>query len=245
MLRYDDAYLPSLSLEAARNFLGVARDNVVVDLGRGVDIGARHIPLDDGMRLIVNYYPPGKFTWVPFADAVNGRAGAETFAGKIVFVGASAVGLGDVSPSPFTSALPGVERHATLAANILASDFLRRDRGAVGFDELLIVFGGFRPGRGVAGRRDRGRRRGGGDARRAGADRLPRLCRSWPLAEFHNSRRVLRADRDTLVAGQYAIKWRRERWIRGAFARYLHPDMVEELSRSPGLAPPRRRGTRV
>jgi adenylate cyclase len=36
-----------------------------------------------------------------------------------------------------------------------------------------------------------------------------------------------------ILAGKYAIEWRRERWIRSAFSRYLHADVVDELCRSP------------
>jgi class 3 adenylate cyclase len=32
-----------------------------------------------------------------------------------------------------------------------------------------------------------------------------------------------------IVGGKYAIEWRRQRFIRDAFSRYLHPDLVEEL----------------
>ena len=233
VLRYDDAYLPSLSLEAARNFLGVARDNVVVDLGRGIDLGPVHVPLDDGMRLIVNYYPPRAFRWVPFAEALAGRAAPETFAGKIVLVGASATGIGDLLPSPFTSALPGVERHATLIANILDRDFLRRDRDAVALDELLIVLGGL----GMAAAARWGASAAGG----AAAAMLGALAfvdygafvghGLWLNFTIPAANLALTAI--LVVGGKYAIEWRRERWIRQAFSRYLHPDLVEELSRSP------------
>jgi adenylate cyclase len=232
VLRYDDFYFPSLSLEAARAYLGIAKDNVIIDIGRGIDLESLHVPLDDGMRLVVNYYPPRTFRWVSFADVLSGRIAPETFAGKIVLVGASATGVGDFAPSPFTPALPGVERHATLLENILGSDFLRRGRGAVALDELMIVLGGVAIA--VASR-------WGASATGAAAaamlaalslvdfeafvDRGLWLDFTIPAASFALTG-------VGVIGGQYAIRWRRERWIRGAFSRYLHPDMVEELSRS-------------
>jgi hypothetical protein len=70
VLRYGDAYLPSLSLEAVRVFLGVLKTEVVVDLGQGIDVGPLHVPTDRGMRLLVNYYPSSVFERVSFADAL-------------------------------------------------------------------------------------------------------------------------------------------------------------------------------
>ena len=142
VLRYAHAYLPSLSLEAVRVFLGVPRSEVVVDLGKGVDLGALHVPTDRGMRLLVNYYRPGTIERVSFADTLVGRVAPQTFAGKIVLVGVSASGLGDAIPTPYDPSMPGVERHATLIGNMLRGEFLQRDERAVGIDALLLLIGG-------------------------------------------------------------------------------------------------------
>ncbi len=146
VLRYADAYLPSLSLEAARIFLGVAKSRVVVDIGRGIELGGLEVPTDRGMRLLVNYYPPGGFERVSFADALDGRAPPRIFGGKIVLIGASASGLGDSVATPYEPAMSGVERHATLIANLIDRDFLQRDGGAVGIDAALILLGGLAVG---------------------------------------------------------------------------------------------------
>jgi hypothetical protein len=72
VLRYADAYLPSFSLEAVRVFLGISKAEVVVDIGQGIDLRTLHVPTDRGMRLLVNYYPPGAFERISFADALLG-----------------------------------------------------------------------------------------------------------------------------------------------------------------------------
>ncbi|ALP51936.1 hypothetical protein Tel_01615 [Candidatus Tenderia electrophaga] len=46
------------------------------------------------------------------------------FAGKIVFIGASAVGLEDLKATPLAANTPGVMLHATAAANLLSGDVL-------------------------------------------------------------------------------------------------------------------------
>lgn len=49
----------------------------------------------------------------------------EEFAGKIVFVGASAAGLEDLKATPLSSKTPGVFIHASATATLLAGDWLR------------------------------------------------------------------------------------------------------------------------
>jgi len=236
VLRYDNAYLPSLSLESVRSFLGIPRPAVVVDLGQGIALGSLEVPTDGGMRLLVNYYPPGAFARVGFADALAGRVPPETFAGKIVLIGASAIGLGDVVATPFTPALPGIERHATLMANLLEHDFLTRDDRAVGLDALLVLLGGLSVGL-VA-------RWGTIAAALAGSLLLGSLALFefvafidfgvWLNFVFPAGTIVLTVA--AILGAKYMVEWRRERRIRSTFARYLHPQLVEELCRSP--APP-------
>jgi hypothetical protein len=55
VLRYGEAYLPSLSLEATRTCLGIPKSEAVVDIRRGIELGRWHVPTDSGMRLLVNY----------------------------------------------------------------------------------------------------------------------------------------------------------------------------------------------
>jgi adenylate cyclase len=231
VLRYDDSYLPSLSLEAVRSFLGVTRQNVIVDLGKGIDIGPLHVPTDDGMRLLINYYPLGSFKEVGFADVLAGRVPADVFAGKIVLVGATATGLGDFLTTPYTPALPGIERHATLIANMLDADFLRRDDQAVALDTLLIVLGGLVVGLAA---------RWGALAAAAttalslvGIASLDGYAFSAGLwLNFTFPAANLLVAFLAILAAKYVVETRRERWIREAFSRYLHPDVVDELCRS-------------
>ena len=58
---------------------------------------------------------------------------------KIIFVGATATGFGDRHVTPFDSMLPGVEALATLAANLLAGETLRRDVVAWVIGSVCII----------------------------------------------------------------------------------------------------------
>jgi adenylate cyclase len=232
VLRYRDAYLPSLSVEAARVFLGIPKTEVVVDLGQGIDLGSLHVPTDRGMRLLVNYYRPGAFERVSFADALSARVAPQKFSGKIVLVGATAAGLGDVVAMPFDPSLPGVERHATLIANILARDFLQRDDRAVAIDAVLLLLGGLSVGI-LA--------RWGTTVAVLGAvlliaaltifDYLAFVRFGWWLNFLFPAATIVLVCA-SMVGSKYAIEWRRQWFIRDAFSHYLHADLVNELCRA-------------
>ena len=217
VLRYADAYYPSLSLEAVRAFLGVSRINAVVDIGHGIDLGRLHVPTDEALRLLVKYYPPGSFTTVSVADTLLGRTPPVVFAHKIVLVGATALGLSDLIVTPYTPSLPGAEWHATLIANLLGHDFLRRDTGAMALDALLILCGSLAIGLAAL--------RGVGAAVLAAAASLATVAAIdgvafarfglWLNALFPTAAIVLTAA--VVVGGGYAAARRQGRRIRAAF----------------------------
>ena len=76
---------------------------------------------------------------------------AGALAGRIVFVGVSALGLGDTVATPLGTFLPGVEVHATVADNLLLGDFVRRPPGATVMELALVLLAAVGVGLGVAG----------------------------------------------------------------------------------------------
>lgn len=72
--------------------------------------------------------PPGTVTTVSYVDVLRGAVRAQAFAGKLVLVGATAPGLGDLHPTPVSGragAMAGVEVAAQLAHALRAGDGLR------------------------------------------------------------------------------------------------------------------------
>ena len=63
---------PSFALEVARQHLGVPRDKVRLELGRGVWLGDRLVPTDDRTQFVVNYRGSGRFQRVSFAQLLAG-----------------------------------------------------------------------------------------------------------------------------------------------------------------------------
>jgi adenylate cyclase len=105
-----------------------------------VRIGERLIPTDEAGQLLINYRgPAGTFPTYSAADILAGRLPPGTFEQKLVIVGATAIGIGDIRTTPFGPLYPGPEVHATVADNILAGDYLQRPRWSKVFDLLAIV----------------------------------------------------------------------------------------------------------
>ncbi|WP_232630715.1 CHASE2 domain-containing protein [Methylobacterium sp. Leaf118] len=119
----EGALLQSLPLRAAARATG-HRPDLAADRVR---LGGTAAPLDRGAALALRYYgPQGSVATVSAAPLLAGAADAR-LRGKVVVVGATALGSGDRFGSPFDPVLPGVEVLATGLAHLLHGDALRRD----------------------------------------------------------------------------------------------------------------------
>ncbi len=124
---------PGLALATVRTALA-ARQLAVVEAPGGrlaLRLDDRAFPLEaDGSVLVRFRGPQGTFARVSAAEVLEGSAPPGAVQGRMVFVGVSALGLGDRVATPLGAFLTGVEVHATLADNLVRGDFLRRPAGA-------------------------------------------------------------------------------------------------------------------
>ncbi len=132
---YQNLVLPSIPL-------------AVADFLKGTH-SLTEIPLEDSGQMIIRFHgPTGTYSSYSIAALINSYAqmmegktpqiSPEEFAGKIVFVGASAPGLYDLRPSPLSAVCPGVEILATALDNLLHHDFVRPSSKA--FVIFLLFF---------------------------------------------------------------------------------------------------------
>jgi len=78
------------------------------------------VPLDAEGNLRISYRrAPESYLVIPAADILFGRAGTELLDKSWVLVGATAFGLGDVVPTPYSGATPGVELQARILGSLL------------------------------------------------------------------------------------------------------------------------------
>jgi adenylate cyclase len=139
----------SIDVQTLRLYYHLANEKTVLYFGdagiAGIEFGSNAtVHPDDVGRLMVNYNGPVRtYPYVSFADVALKKFPRGTFKDRIVLVGASATGIGDLRTTPFGNLdFPGVEIHANVIDNILNQHFLEQ-RGAqalvdVGF---ILLFG--------------------------------------------------------------------------------------------------------
>ncbi|HUH65788.1 MAG TPA: adenylate/guanylate cyclase domain-containing protein, partial [Syntrophales bacterium] len=144
-IKFEDNYYLPLSLSLLVQYLDWPQISLnMAKFGiEGIKIGDITIPTDETGRMLVNYYGPGRtFQHYSAADIIKGKLPPDTFKDRIVIVGATAIGIYDLRVTPFSSAYPGVEIHATAIDNILHGNYLHRSSGTALLDIcLIIVFG--------------------------------------------------------------------------------------------------------
>lgn len=134
LIEKDGKQIPSLGLVAAMLALGETK---IIPGDFDIALGERHIPVDGEYRMWLNYVGgPGIFPRYSFTDVLNGRIPAEELKGKILFLGATALGIYDMRVTPFNGNTPGVELHATIADNIISERYIRQG----GMEALIDMF---------------------------------------------------------------------------------------------------------
>ena len=224
----------SFALEVARLHLGVDRDQVRLELGRGVWLGERVLPTDDLTRFVVAYRGPGRFRTVSFARVLAGDLSAVDLGGKVVLIGGSAAGVGETFLTPFSAVMPGIEWRATVIDSILRQDFVIRRDVTTLFDLSFVVLGGLAIGR-LAQRR-------GLLGPSLGLGAVAAVVLAINVFAFFELGRWLNLFLPLLsvvviytvvVLYKYFIGERQEQRIRAAFKHYLSPTLVEQLARDP------------
>jgi len=123
----DVGYLPAMALEVVRMLRRVSHSDMRLQVGVAAELGTQAIPIDAGNQIALNHYgPQGTFKTYSLVDVVDGLVSPDAFRDRAVFIGFTALGAGDSFLSPFQAQFPGVEAHATAAANISNGQFLRR-----------------------------------------------------------------------------------------------------------------------
>jgi len=116
--------VPSLGLKGAMAALG---EKEFAPGSFEIILGDRRIPVDANYSMWINYAgPPGNYPRYSFTDIANGRVDPALIEGKVLFLGATALGVYDMRVTPFHNNTPGVEVHAAVADNIISGRFIRR-----------------------------------------------------------------------------------------------------------------------
>jgi adenylate cyclase len=140
-IRYGEDYYPPLALRAAEVFLGKKGLTLASPSGVAkVKLGDRGVPANEQGELWVNYRGPARtFPTVPAWKILAGQTAPGTFRDRLVFVGVTETGVGDVQSTPFDREIPGVEVHANVADNLLTGRYIRDTGLLVGVSLLAMA----------------------------------------------------------------------------------------------------------
>ena len=244
ILRVQERIFPSLIVEMFRVSTGPRTPAFTRVTTAGIQFVAIQsrpqsfeIPTTPQGDIWVYYALPGESTkdlYVSAKDVINGTIAPEKVAGKFALVGTSAVGLRDIRATPISANLPGVEVHANMIETVLQKSPLIREAGSIAAElifafvagVLLIVF-------------------------------LPMIGAAWALgitvvlvgalfgtSWYFFSERLELIDvtypglstiflYSLLTFTTFSKTAAERRQVRGAFAQYLSPALVEQLAAEP------------
>jgi len=236
----------SMDVQAVRVFLGLPDDQTVLHYGPtgivDIQFGAEtRVRTDDIGRLMINFEGPVRtYHYESLADVVQKKFKPGTFRDKIVLIGASATGIGDLRSTPYGGLdYPGVEIHANVIDNILNRRFLQRGAKQVAWDLGIILLFGIPLGIWLALVQPRWMWFGllllapflGGV--------FYAFLHGWWL-NFTIPSLTLVSNVSLVALYRALVEEKEKRKVRGAFQQYLSPEVIRRLLQNPELVRPRK-----
>src|ERR1700761_1832564 len=233
-----DVRMPALSFEILRILGGSGTIMIKADQS-GIDSlilqGLRlKVPTDNFARFWIHYAREDPSIYVSAVDVLDGKVPADKIAKKLVLIGTSATGMNDIKTTPVSKAMPGVEIHAQVLESALTGSSLSRPANATVYEFIAALIAGllvivFAPNLGPA------------TLFGVGALFATALIgTSWyfyihdrMLIDFTYPLLSTTAIYLTLIFSSFVTEQRQRKLIRGQFAQYMSPVLVEQLAQSP------------
>jgi len=118
---------PSLSLQIALRSLNLTPKDITINLGDSIELGSLSIKTSQNLLMNTFFYNDREgssaFAVDSFYDVLQGKIPASKYKGKIVLIGATAVGVGDTMVTPIDSNMAPVLTLAHSISSILNEDF--------------------------------------------------------------------------------------------------------------------------
>jgi adenylate cyclase len=236
----------SLEVQTIRLYLGVPSEQLTVNYNQtgivSLQFGEKlQVKPDSIGRLAINYRgPEHTYPYYSIVDVVQRKLPAGTFKDKIVLVGASATGIGDLRTPPYGGiTYPGVEVHANAIDNMLNHQALTRGATQELSDLALILFFGIPVGIWMALVAPRWMWFGLSFVVPLVLIDYGAFLRGWWL---NFSVPALTLVSNVLLVSLYRalVEEKEKRRIRTAFGQYLSPEVIRRLLRNPKLVEPKK-----
>src|SRR6266436_2766092 len=215
---------------------GVVRQtNLIIPYGRSKDFSDWDIYASLDVQAVRSYFRlPNE------QDVLENKISRDKFAGKIVLVGATATGIGDLRTTPYGGLdFPGVEIHANVIDCILHQSFLYRGAKQTLADVLLIFFFGIPLGIWMALVSPRWMWFGAFLIAPLVAVDYFAFLRGWWL---NFGVPALALSSNVLLVSLYRALFeeKEKRRVRSAFGQYLSPEVIRRLLVNPRLVEPKK-----
>jgi adenylate cyclase len=236
----------SLEVQTIRVYLGVPSEQLTVNYNQtgivSLQFGDKlQVKPDNIGRLAINYRGPDRtYPYYSIVDVVQRKLPAATFKDKIVLVGASATGIGDLRTPPYGGiTYPGVEVHANAIDNMLNHQALTRGAAQELSDLALILFFGIPVGIWMALVAPRWMWFGLSFLVPLALIDYGAFLRGWWL---NFSVPALTLVSNVLLVSLYRalVEEKEKRRVRTAFGQYLSPEVIRRLLRNPKLVEPKK-----
>jgi adenylate cyclase len=237
----------SLEVQTVRLYLGLPTTQLAVNFNQ---IGVVSLDFGDKLKLKPDYTghmqinyrgQRGSYDYVSIADVVNRTFPPRiSFKGKIVLVGASATGIGDLRTTPYGGiSYPGVEVHANVIDNMLHQSFLVRGARQALWDFLAILFLGIPLGIWMALVQPRWMWFGAASFVPLVAADYAAFLHGWWL-NFTIPAMTLTANVLLVSLYRALFEEKEKRKVRSAFGQYLSPEVIRRLLVNPQLVEPKK-----
>jgi adenylate cyclase len=207
-----------------------------------IDFGNKlSVRTDAHGQMLINYQGPlGTFLHYSIADVLQKSIPPEKFRGKLVLVGATATGIGDLRATPYGGNIyPGVEIHANAIDNILNDRFIKHDARTALIDALLIFTLGIPLGIWMALVRPRWMWFGAAVLIPLVAVDYGAFLRGWWL-NFTIPAMTLTGNVLLVSLYRALVEEKEKRKVRTAFGHYLSPEVIRRLLVNPRLVDPKK-----
>ena len=240
-------FYASLEVQAVRLYLGLSDEQVALTYGGGGIVGVEFgkqlfVRTDDISRLLVNYHGPARtYPYVSFGNVALKKFPPGTFKDKIVLVGASATGIGDLRATPFGGIdFPGTEIHANVIDNILNQQFIVH-RGLQALTDVgFILLFGIPLGIWLAMVRPRWMILGLAFIFPFAGIVYWAFLHGWWLNFIVPAVFVLIPNVSLVALYRVLIEEQEKRKVRGAFQQYVSPEVIRRLLSDPERVKPRK-----
>ncbi|MGB9466732.1 MAG: adenylate/guanylate cyclase domain-containing protein, partial [Candidatus Acidiferrum sp.] len=237
---------PSMDVMAARALMGKEAQDTNLYYGPvgivRIDFGNKLSIRTDALgQMLINYQGPwGTFHHYSIADVLEKHFIPGTFQGKLVLIGATATGIGDLRATPFGGTnYPGVEIHANTIDNILNDRFIKRDARSALIDALLIFIFGIPLGIWMALVQPRWMWFGAGLLIPLVAVDYAAFLHGWWL-NFTIPAMTLTGNVLLVSLYRALVEEKEKRKVRTAFGQYLSPEVIRRPLVNPRLVEPKK-----